>query len=256
MYLIKNISIIISLSLLINISCQSQVSEQKTVEKKKVAHKEVKKTYNPKDLKKLSEFIDTSRLYHYQYQIENFCKDDSLHPNRKTDIIFSGSSSIRKWESLPDDFSKYNILNRGFGGSSVPEAIYYAEVLFLKHKPAKIVFYSGDNDIAFLRSSTDKIIKSYKYLFNIFNSELPNTKVYILSVKPSPARWKFWPQMQEINEQLKALCATNYYIYIDVSSCLLDASGKPRKELFAKDGVHINKKGYELWVKIILDAIK
>jgi len=256
MYASKNILIIISLSLLINISCQSQINEYKTAEKKKVAHKEAKRTYNPKDLKILSEFIDTLKLYHYQYQIENFRKDDSLHANRKTDIVFSGSSSIRKWESLADDFSGYNILNRGFGGSSVPEAIYYSDILFLKHKPTKIVFYSGDNDVAFLRSSTDKIIKSYKYLFNIFNSELPNTKIYILSVKPSPARWKFWPQMQEINEQLKPLCATNHYIYIDVSSCLLDVSGKPSKELFAKDGVHMNKKGYKLWAKIILDAIK
>jgi lysophospholipase L1-like esterase len=256
MYLIKNISIIISLSLLINLSCQSQVNEHKTTEAETVTHKEVKKVYNPKDLKIISEFIDTLRLYHYQYQIENFRKDDSLHPNRKTDIVFSGSSSIRKWESLSDDFSEYKVLNRGFGGSSVPEAIYFFDVLFLKHKPEKIVFYSGDNDVAFLRSSTDKIIKSYKYLFNIFNSELPNTKIYILSVKPSPARWKFWPQMQEINKQLKSLCDTNLYIYIDVSSCLLDTSGKPKKELFTKDGVHMNKKGYELWAKIILDAIK
>lgn len=256
MYWIKNLFVIVSLSLLISISCKSQDSENKTAEKKTLTHKEVKKAYNPKDLKILSEFIDTLKLYHYQNEIENFRKDDSLHPNRATDIVFTGSSSIRKWKSLVNDFEGYKVLNRGFGGSSVPEAIYYSDVLFLKHKPKKIVFYSGDNDVAFLRSSTDKIIKSYKYLFDILRSELPNTQVYVLSIKLSPARWKFAPQMREINSLLEPLCKKYGYKYIDVASCLLDISGKPKKEIFAKDGVHMKKTGYVLWAGIILDAIK
>jgi lysophospholipase L1-like esterase len=32
---------------------------------------------------------------------------------------------------------------------------------------------------------------------------------------------------------------------------MLDADGNVRKDLFVEDGLHMNKKGYDIWTKVI-----
>jgi lysophospholipase L1-like esterase len=39
--------------------------------------------------------------------------------------------------------------------------------------------------------------------------------------------------------------------YIDVWTPLLDASGQPKSDIFIEDGLHLNKKGYEIWAATI-----
>ncbi|RLD60991.1 MAG: hypothetical protein DRI95_14735 [Bacteroidetes bacterium] len=250
------LSYILILSFLIIESCKSQNKDPKT---QKTEQEQIKKVreYNPKDKKILSAYIDTIALDRFKKEIYKFEKEDSLQPNRIIDIVFVGSSSIRKWENLEKDMKGLRVLNRGFGGSTVPEAIFYSDILILKHKPKKIVIYSGDNDVSTLNSSTKKTIDSYKYLYNLLNSELPNTKIFILSIKPSPARWAFWSQMQEVNNLLKEFCDSKGNCnYIDISSSMIDSTGNLKDELFLKDRIHLNEKGYKLWADIIYDSIK
>ncbi len=242
------------LSFILIASCKSQ-NEEKNNGKKAIIieNKQVKKDiFNPKDLKLLSNYIDTLRLDNYLSEINKFKEDDSLHPNRKFDIVFVGSSSIRKWENLDKDLPGFRILNRGFGGSTIPEAIYYSDILFFNHKTSKIVLYTGDNDVAWLNTGTKKVVESYKLLYRLLNSKLPKTSIYILSIKPSPARWEHWPQMLEVNNSMKKFCLkkTNAY-FIDVSKSMIDSLGNIKKELFVKDGVHLNKNGYKLWTDIV-----
>jgi lysophospholipase L1-like esterase len=47
--------------------------------------------------------------------------------------------------------------------------------------------------------------------------------------------------------------------YADIATPMLGDDGKPRAELFAGDGLHLNDKGYELWtgvVKPLLDKLR
>ena len=39
----------------------------------------------------------------------------------KNIILFTGSSSIRMWKNLQESFPGYNVLNRGFGGSTLAD---------------------------------------------------------------------------------------------------------------------------------------
>lgn len=242
------------------IACTGQTEQAETNIKHKLQEKReqvrIRKIDN-RDIDHISVFIDTARLPRFYAQISHFIQDDSLHPQRKVDIVFSGSSSIRKWETLQQDMHELNVLNRGFGGSTVPEAVYYADVLFFKHHPEKIVFYSGDNDIALLRWDTDRVFKSFKYFYEVVHSNMPETKIYFISLKPSPGRMRFWDKMKIVNDSLKAFTDTcNFAYYIDGASCLLDENGQIKAEFFQKDGVHLNAKGYKLWADIIYNAIK
>ncbi|MEN8120652.1 MAG: GDSL-type esterase/lipase family protein [Bacteroidota bacterium] len=247
---------ILLISFVLITSCKGQDVEEN--QEDKIEQKKIKqlKAINLKDKKELAKFIDTLILDRFYMEIDKFKKDDSLQPYKTTDIVFVGSSSIRKWKDLKKDMKNLNVLNRGFGGSTVPEAIFYSDILILKHKPKKIVFYSGDNDIADLKSSTDQIIESYKYFFRLINKELPNTSLFILSIKPSPARWRYWKKAFKINTQLTNICAQNSnYTFIDVSSSMIDSTGNLNAGLFLKDRIHLNKKGYKLWADIIFPVI-
>ena len=242
------------------IACTSQIKQTETnsiqITKSGKDQAPVKKINN-RDIDRIGKFIDTARLSRYYDQIDYFLKDDSIHPQRKVDIVFSGSSSIRKWETLQQDMHDLKVLNRGFGGSTVPEAVYYADVLFFKHHPEKIVFYSGDNDIALLRLDAGKVFESFKYFYEVVHANLPETEIYFISLKPSPGRMKFWDKMKTVNDSLQAFADTcNFAYYIDGSSCLLDKNGQIKAELFQKDGVHLNAEGYKLWADIIYKAIK
>src|SRR4026208_83224 len=51
--------------------------------------------------------------------IHAFEAEDMAAPPPKGGIIFTGSSSIRMWTSLKEDFPGLPVLNRGFGGPVV-----------------------------------------------------------------------------------------------------------------------------------------
>ena len=65
-----------------------------------------------------------------------------LAPVATSPIVFYGSSSIRLWKSLQQDFSGYAVLNVGFGGSRLTDCVQYANRLVIPRKPAAIVIYA------------------------------------------------------------------------------------------------------------------
>src|SRR5919202_6508982 len=81
-------------------------------------------------------------------EIQAFKKQDSLHTPPKHAIVFVGSSSFQKWKDVQDYFPGYKIINRGFGGSSLPDVIRYADDVIIPYQPKQVVIYCGDNDLA------------------------------------------------------------------------------------------------------------
>jgi lysophospholipase L1-like esterase len=226
-----------------------------TYEKNKESVNHVAEVEN--DLQKLSAFADTMNIRRFQAEIDLFILEDSNDIGRKIDILFTGSSSIRRWQTLKSDFRGYKVLNRGFGGSTIPEIIYYSDILIFRHNPDKIVFYAGENDIAQPAGDTSKVIQSFIYFQKLIKTKLNNSCIYFISLKPSPSRIEYWPKMQTINQKIKQFCdSTTNCTYIDVSSDMLDLKGNIRKELFDTDNLHLNQKGYANWREIILKTLK
>ena len=62
--------------------------------------------------------------------------------------MFIGSSSIRRWSTLAEDFPEINVVNRGFGGSKPSDILFFFDKLIPTVQPQNIVFYCGENDIA------------------------------------------------------------------------------------------------------------
>jgi lysophospholipase L1-like esterase len=165
-------------------------------------------------------------------------------------VVFVGSSSIRLWD-LPKYFPGVPALNRGFGGSVIPDSVGHVDLLVIKHKPTTVIFYAGDNDIANGRTP-QQVVDDYKAFVTKIHAALPATRVAFIAIKPSIKRWALIDKVRAANALVRDYAGTDNRIgFIDVDGPMLGWDEKPRQELFVADGLHMTAKGYELWTALV-----
>lgn len=186
----------------------------------------------------------------FKNDIENLAaKEYDLSSNKKL-VVFAGSSSIRMWKDVQDYFPGYNVINNGFGGSHYSDLIYFYDQLVLMQKPDILLIYEGDNDIA-SHKKPSKVSKEAKLLVEKIQSDMPETEVVIISPKPCLARWEFRKDYAKLNKRLYKLSKKNDIGFADVWTAMLDDNGIVFQDIFVEDGIHMNKKGYDIWAKVI-----
>jgi lysophospholipase L1-like esterase len=191
----------------------------------------------------------------FESEIAAFEKWDRQNSVPRNPILFVGSSTIRLWPTA-DAFPGLPVINRGFGGSTIADVSYFADRIVFKYKPRLIVIYSGDNDIA-SGKSPETVFANFQHFITSVRRHLGDTPILYLSIKPSNARWKFWPKMQDVNARVKEIATTdNQLTYVDTAPSLLGPDGKPRAELFRDDGLHLNEKGYDAWNDVLAPHLK
>nr|WP_214448610.1 GDSL-type esterase/lipase family protein [Flavihumibacter rivuli] len=185
--------------------------------------------------------------------IQAFKRQDSIAPPPANQILFIGSSSFTYWKDVQDYFPKHRIINRGFGGSSLPDLIRYANEIIFPYSPRQIVIYCGENDLAASDTvSAATVIERFQTLYSIIRSRLPLAEVTFVSLKPSPSRQHLFPKMMEVNAGVKAfLKKKKWTSFVDVFSKMLNADGAPMEDLFVNDRLHMNPKGYAIWKREI-----
>nr|MBC7611899.1 G-D-S-L family lipolytic protein [Pseudopedobacter sp.] len=184
-------------------------------------------------------------------EIEAFKKADSLKMPPKDGILFIGSSSLRKWTDLEKVYKSYGAINRGFGGSTLANAIYYADDIIFPYQPRQIVVYSGENDIA-EGASPEVTFDRFKILFELIRKKTPQVSISFIAIKPSISREKMMPEMVYANELIKTfLSAQDNTSFINVYPLMLKDNGRPMDDIFLDDNLHMNQKGYDIWIKAI-----
>ena len=172
----------------------------------------------------------------------------------KGGIVFTGSSSIRLWKTLKEDFPGLPVLNRGFGGSVANDLIVHVDTVVLRHEPKVLVTYTGSNDINF-KLTPQEALADYTKFLNLVHEKLPKTRVIITSVKIGQKRFAQIPQVHELNRLLQAWADERDWVrYVDCTSYLADAEGKPIREYYMPDLLHLSPAGYVRW-KEILDPV-
>lgn len=187
----------------------------------------------------------------WELQVQAYEAHDQIDPPPEDAIVIIGSSSIRLWETIEDDLAPLPIVARGFGGSTMNDAAYYADRLVTVYNPRMVVIYEGDNDI-FFGICPERIQAAYLSFVSSVRRTLPDVPIYFISIKPSVSRWHLWPQSVAANTRIETQSAQDPLLhYIDVASAMLDAEGNVRPELFSGDGLHMNAEGYALWADVI-----
>lgn len=189
--------------------------------------------------------------------IQRFKEKDQKNPPPKKAILFIGSSSFTNWKDVSEYFPGYTIINRGFGGSTLKDQIYYFNELVPVYKPKQIVIYCGENDLAHAATPADSAINRFKQLFTMIRAYNKKVPIEYISMKPSPSRTKQLPEFLKANAAIKSFIQKQKRArYIDVYDAMLGANGKPIPAIFLKDSLHMNAQGYKIWQGIIQPYLK
>ena len=186
-------------------------------------------------------------LSQYESEIRAFESADRVSMPAPGGIVFFGSSSIRRWTSLAADFPGLPVLNRGFGGSTFPEANHYVARAVLPYRPRTVVVYEGDNDLV-LGRTPQQVLADYREFVRLVRDSLPRARIVVVGIKPSPSRWQLAAEQREANRLLReAVARDSLQSYVDVFTPMLGGSGRPRPELFVGDSLHMTPAGYVVW---------
>jgi lysophospholipase L1-like esterase len=184
--------------------------------------------------------------------------DRQLPLTKKKALVFYGSSSIVLWERyLPEDFPDYTTVGRGFGGSTLFQGLQEFKRIIYPVEPSVFVIYSGDNDLA--GGATPAAVQdSFRSLITITRRFYPNLPIAYISIKPSPARVKIMPQANETNIRIQGDIETLFsgVTFINVWPAMLLPDGQPNPDLFGPDQLHMNRKGYAIWIKAVTDYLE
>jgi lysophospholipase L1-like esterase len=185
--------------------------------------------------------------------IRKFEEQDKINPPKLGCIVFTGSSSIARWDTLVEEMKPLDAINRGFGGSQYSDLNQYVKRIVIAYHPRAVVIYEGDNDLAPESSKTpESVARDARTLVQNIRAALPETWIYVISIKPSTSRVSVWPRMKEANRMIRDFAATQEHVqYVDVASAMFDSKGNLRADLFVEDGLHPNSKCYALWTSII-----
>ena len=189
--------------------------------------------------------------------IAAFQAADRAQPPAAGVVLFVGSSSIRMWSSLATDFPQVRTLNRGFGGSEIDDATFFADRIVAPYHPRAIVMYAGDNDLAD-GDSPAHVRDDFAAFVRKVRSYNPGVPIAFIAIKPSVARQLLLPKTREANALVRAYADSQPGVaYLDVFTSMLGRDGQPQSRWFLADGLHMNRQGYALWtgaVKPWLDA--
>lgn len=189
----------------------------------------------------------------YWNEVQAFKKQDSISFPVANQILFIGSSSFTIWKDVQNYFPEHKILNRGFGGSSLTDLIYYVDDVIIKYKPKQIIIYCGENDFAASDTvTTFMVFERFKTLFKKIREKLPDVPIAFISLKPSPSRKHLFTFFNEANLLIEAYLKRNKSTaFIDVYHFMLNPDDSFVDNIFLEDHLHMNEKGYAIWQKII-----
>jgi lysophospholipase L1-like esterase len=192
----------------------------------------------------------------FEAEILAFEAMDKTNPPPHGAILFTGSSSIRFWTTLAQDFKSHKVINRGFGGSQMSDLVYYADRIVVPYQPVRIVLFAGSNDLD-AGKTAEQVFADFKEFVQKVRGALPKVEIDYISITTSPLRWHEVETVKKANGLISSWIVTQDHLtFINVFPATLGEDGRPKPELFRRDGLHMNAQGYAIWTSIIEPYLK
>lgn len=191
----------------------------------------------------------------WEADMQRFEAADAQSPPPRGGVLFIGSSSIRFWDTLAQDFPGVPVINRGFGGSELRDSTWYADRIIVPYAPRQVLIYAGDNDLNAGRTP-QQLRADFVAFVERVRRDLPKAKIAYISNKPSPSRAQLLPVQREANTLIAAEAQRLGVHYIDIFTPMLDARGQPDESLFIEDRLHMSRAGYVIWQRAIAPYLK
>ncbi len=182
----------------------------------------------------------------WEKEIAAFEQADRTNSPPKGAVLFIGSSTIRLWKTLAEDFPNYKVINRGFGGSEIMDASHFADRIIFPYQPRAIFLRAGGNDIHAGKSPA-QVFADFKAFVATVHAKLPESDIVFISLSPSSSRWSEAEDNKTLNKLVEDyIHGKSRLKYLETYDIALGPDGKPRDELFVEDKLHFNAAGYKL----------
>lgn len=193
----------------------------------------------------------------YEETIQGFEEEDRSSPPPEGAILLTGSSSIARWNNqAPAALAPLTVISRGFGGSVMNDVLHYLDRVALTYKPRAILIYEGDNDTGRDFLPIPMVIEQLEQIISKVHQELPTTRIYVMGVKPSIARWNYWSSAQQLSAAYQQIADNNPLVfYVDAAKPFLDVDGQVMTDIFIEDDLHLNDLGNAIWGSTIKAAL-
>lgn len=188
--------------------------------------------------------------------MDRFADQDRMTPPPLGAILLTGSSSIARWnDHAAAALAPLTVIARGFGGSVMNDVLHHLDTVALQYKPRAILIYEGDNDTAY-HIPESEIVGTLNQIVERVNKELPDTRIYVMAVKPSTLRVDVWENAKRVNAGYREIAKNNPQVYyVDSATPFLKADGSVMTDIFVEDGLHLNPMGNLIWGSVIRAAL-
>lgn len=187
----------------------------------------------------------------WEKDIAAFEAKDKEAPPERSGIVFVGSSSIRMWTTLAEDFPRHRVLNRGFGGSQIADSVHFADRIVIPYAPRMVVMYAGGNDLN-AGKTPEAVFADFQAFVKKVQAALPEVVIAYISSAPNPKRWAQIENVRALNKSIAEFCAATPKLkFVDVHPVMMGSDGLPKPDIFRDDRLHMNDKGYRLWVEVV-----
>ena len=182
----------------------------------------------------------------WEKEIAAYEESDRKSPPPKGGALFIGSSTIRLWKTLADDFPGHKVVNRGFGGSEIVDSTHFADRLIFPHEPNQIFLRAGGNDIHDGRTPK-QVAADFAAFVRVVHARLPRAEILYIGVSPAPSRWGESDKYRELNRLIREMALEMPRVgFVETFDMVLGPDGLARPDLFVKDRLHFSADGYKL----------
>lgn len=239
--------ILFTLCILFAVSCaNNKVADNQPVEQSNI--------YTIDSSLPVTKQCDMEWILRYEDKYIKQLRERAATEPSQCDVMFFGSSSIRLWKSLKEDFAPLTVVNRGYGGATLRDLHYNYNTVMAHYKPKAFVFYC-DNDLRTkleVNISVGELFDLVRLLFKRIEADYPGVPIYFLAVKHSQRREAIRDRQANYNAIMREYAEiSDQVIYVDTCTPLLTTDGQIDTSLFLKDNIHLNSEGYKRWVKIL-----
>lgn len=170
-------------------------------------------------------------------------------------VLFYGSSTFTLWHDVDRHFPTFDVVNHGFGGSTLHDCLEYFDRLVVPVRPRAIVLYAGDNDLD-QGASPERVLALVDTLIERKRATLGDTPMAYVSIKISPARLHFMHRIGYTNLIVqRALTDLRDVSFVDITRRMVGRGMAAWRGYYGEDPLHMNAHGYRLWGKSLSEYL-
>lgn len=170
-------------------------------------------------------------------------------------ILFYGSSSFTLWHDIADHFPEHNVVNHGFGGSTLADCVEYFDRLVAAYAPRVVIVYAGDNDLGD-GATPEQVLERLRAIVHRKRATLGSVPMGYVSIKISPARFAFMHAIAYTNRIIEhELGESSEVRFVDITRRMVGRGLGPLLAYYSEDPLHMNRDGYRVLGRSLAEYI-